>query len=102
MNINRLKLKLGIDDTESDDLLEILLLDAANLICLYIESDELPSSLICVAEDLTVKRYRKLGSEGLTSESIDVISSSFESDPLAEYISILDKYRKSVKKMRLL
>lgn len=99
-NIKRIQLKLDITDKE--DIIKVLFEDAANLICLYIEQAYIPSSLTFIAEDITVKRFRKLGSEGLYSESIDVISSTFESNPLAEYLPILENWKKNNKKVRLL
>lgn len=94
-SLDRLKLKLGLEDESQDDILAVLVDDASNLICLYLSIDTLPNSLNFIAEEIAIKRFRKIGSEGLTSESIDVISSSFESDSLAEYKPLLDEYKSS-------
>ena len=94
-SLDRLKVKLSLTDNEQDALLEILLEDASNSICLYISQDTLPEKLQWVAEEITIKRYRKIGSEGLKAESIDVIKNDFESNPIGEYKKFLDEYKAS-------
>lgn len=94
-SLDRLRLKLGLEDESQDDILAVLVDDASNLICLYLSTDSLPYSLNFIAEEIAIKRYRKIGSEGLTSESIDVIQSTFESDALAEYKPLLDEYKRN-------
>nr|DAP80540.1 MAG TPA: PORTAL PROTEIN, 15 PROTEIN, HEAD PROTEIN, VIRAL INFECTION, TAILED.2A [Caudoviricetes sp.] len=94
-SLDRIKLKLGLEDDAQDDLLSIFIDDASKLICLYISTETLPVNLNFIAEEIAIKRFRKIGSEGLTSESIDVIQSSFESDTLTEYKPLLDEYKKS-------
>lgn len=101
--LDRLKVKLSLEGDEQDALLEILLEDAANSICLYISQDSLPGKLQWIAEEIAIKRYRKIGSEGLKSESIDVIKNDFESNPIGQYRKILDEYKASKgKKVRFI
>lgn len=104
ISIDRFKIKLDIssNDVSQDDLLNILLEDASKAICLYLNCSTVPIMLEWIVEDLAVKKYRKLGSEGLSSESIDVINSTFESDMLIEYYPLLNKYSKNNGKVRLL
>lgn len=94
-SLDRLKLKLGLEDDSQNDILAILVDDASRLICLYLSVETLPNSLGFISEEIAIKRFRKIGSEGLTSESIDVIQSTFESDTLAEYKPLLDEYKKN-------
>lgn len=96
--LERIKLKLSIKNNEDDALLSMLLEDASNLICLYIGQDTLPSKLNWIAEEVAIKRFRKIGSEGLKAESIDVIKSDFESNPLSEYRLILEEYKSASKR----
>lgn len=91
--LERIKLKLSIKNNDDDALLSMLLDDASNLICLYINQDILPLKLNWIAEEIAIKRYRKIGSEGLKAESIDIIKNDFESNPLSEYELILEKYK---------
>ena len=94
-SLDRLRIKLSLTDNEQDALLEILLEDASNSICLYISEETLPDKLKWIAEEITVKRYRRIGSEGLRAESIDVIKNDFESNPIGQYRKFLDEYKAS-------
>lgn len=96
--LERIKLKLSIKNNDDDALLSMLLEDASNLICLYIGQDVLPSKLNWIVEEIAIKRFRKIGSEGLKAESIDVIKSDFESNPLSEYRLILEEYKSASKR----
>lgn len=106
MNISNLKTKLGLKDDESqDDLLSLLLSDAINYMKIYIESKEIPSELEFIAEEVAIKRYRRLGSEGISVEKIDVLSTSYKSDDFYEYKPLLKQYRANntrIKKLRMI
>lgn len=93
--LNRVKIKLGLNDGSKDELLTVLFDDASNLICAYINSDVLPDKLFWIAEDIAIKRYRKIGAEGMTSKQIDVIRKDFDADLLSEYASILNEYKRN-------
>jgi len=57
-----------------------LLSDAINYMSVYIESPTIPTELEFIAEEVAIKRYRRLGSEGISTEKIDVLSTSYKSD----------------------
>lgn len=92
MTLERIKLRLGITNYEQDDLLMILLNDAINYMTVYIGIDDIPTKLEFIAEEVTVKRYRRLGSEGISNEKIDVLSTTYNTDDFSEYKSIMDIY----------
>lgn len=90
--INRIKLRLGLDDYSQDALLLELLKGAQDAICLYTEEVELPSMLETTAVLLTVDCYNRLGTEGMKSENKGSLSQSFYDDMLDPYKAVLDKY----------
>lgn len=94
-SLNRIKVKLGLNDESTDELLSILFEDASNLICTYINSDTLPNNLLWIAEEIAIKRYRKIGAEGIKSEQIDVIKTDFDDSIIAEYQITLDQHIKN-------
>ena len=101
--MDRLKLYLGITDNSEDELLETILLDCEQMLKMYIGAKEVPMELEWIITELSVKRYRKIGSEGLKSEQIDVITNTFEDgDPLAPYQSILNDYKRKSNRLRML
>lgn len=102
MYLERIKLKLGITDKEQDDLLMVLLGDAKDYMSIYIESKEIPAELEFIIEEVTIKRYRKLGSEGISTEKIDVLSTSYKSDDFYEYKPLMKLYKNNNVKIRKL
>lgn len=92
--LNRIKIKLGLNDGNKDELLTVLFDDASNLVCTYINSDVLPQKLSWIAEEIAIKRFRRIGAEGITSKQIDVIKKDFDNNIISEYIVALDRYIK--------
>lgn len=90
--INRIKLRLSLDDYSQDALLLELLKGAQDAIRLYTEEVELPSMLETTAVLLTVDCYNRLGTEGMKSENKGSLSQSFYDDMLDPYKAVLDKY----------
>lgn len=106
MDISKIKIKLGLQaDGSQDELLAILLSDAINYMSVYIESPTIPTELEFIAEEVAIKRYRRLGSEGISTEKIDVLSTSYKSDDFYEYKPLLKQYKANntrIKKLRML
>lgn len=98
-----IKLKLSITNNEQDALLEVLCNDAYNYMCVYFDCDSKstdrskrypPIQLQFVLENVVVKRYRRLGAEGISIEKIDVLSTTYEGgDDFAEYFDIMQRYK---------
>ena len=86
-----------------DDLLTALCYDAYNYMCIFFDCDSKspdrskrypPIQLQFVLENVVVKRYRRLGAEGISIEKIDVLSTTYESgDDFAEYFDIMQRYK---------
>ena len=93
--LENVKIKLSIADDSEDDLLELLLNDAYNYMMIYFDGD-IPTELQFIMENVAVKKYRRLGAEGISIEKIDVLSTTYESgDDFAEYIPIMTKYKEN-------
>lgn len=106
-SLDNLKAKLNMQNDDNDLVLGLFLDDAVNLIMLYLEVEVFPDELGFIAEDIAVKKYRRMGNEGVQSEKIDVLTTTFSSSKyLEEYIPYLDLYKKNTlkkdKKLRLL
>ena len=93
--LDNVKIKLSIADDSEDDLLELLLNDAYNYMMIYFDG-EVPTELQFIMENVAVKKYRRLGAEGIYIEKIDVLSTTYETgDDFAEYIPIMTKYKEN-------
>ena len=62
---------------------------------IYFDGD-IPTELQFIMENVAVKKYRRLGAEGISIEKIDVLSTTYETgDDFAEYIPIMTKYKEN-------
>ena len=94
MTLDYIKILLGLEDDDSqDEVLTVLLTNAVSTINVYLGVTELPNELEFVAEQLAIIKYNKLGSEGISTEKIDVLSTTYQADELASFKTILDSYK---------
>lgn len=93
MTLDNIKILLGIEDNSQDIILTILLSNAVSTINVYLGVTELPQELNFVAEQLAVIKFNKLGSEGIQTEKIDVLSTTYQADELASFKAVLDIYK---------
>lgn len=87
--IKRVKTLLGIDDDLQDSLLEEI---QDNTIALYIAltgADAVPSDHDFMIREVMVKRYNRLGNEGMSQERQADMLQVFNSDDFSEYKDIL-------------
>lgn len=98
MDLTNIKLKLGLLDDSEDELLAVLLSDSINYMMVYIGED-VPKELEFIAEEVAIKRYRRIGSEGISTEKVDVLSTTYNTEnDFKEYIPIMDKYKSKISK----
>ena len=91
MLLNRIKVLLGISNNDNEELLiEIVELTKSKILN-YINKSELPLELEFVLIELSVQRYNRIGSEGISSESVDGRITSYDDD-FNNYKVYLDDY----------
>ena len=94
MTLDNIRVLLSlVDDNSQDEILTVLLNNAANTILLYLGVESFPEELTFIAEQMTVIKYRRLGAEGIDTEKIDVLSTKYIADDLKPFISMLDRYK---------
>ena len=87
--LNRIKTLLGI--TDNDELIYEIIGLTKSKILNYINKEELPKELEFILVELSIQRYNRIGSEGISSESVDGKSVSYEDD-FENYKTYLDDY----------
>ena len=87
-----------LPDESNKDLLNELIQTITDRLLLRLGAAELPPSFNSICVDATVKMYRRMYYEGITSEAIDSINTSFINDILAEYDKEILGYRKAKEK----
>lgn len=91
--LNKLLLMLNLsDETANTALLTALLEASTNKVLIHTNSTTLPPSLEWIVIELAIKRFNRLGSEGVASESVEGISKTYEgeADELAAYMNYIN------------
>lgn len=80
------RLRVRLPDTNlTDDQLNEYLLTVSDRLCLRLGAATLPAAFASVCVDAAVKMVRRVYYEGISSESVSNLSTSFVDDILAEY-----------------
>ncbi|HEP1794298.1 TPA: phage head-tail connector protein [Streptococcus suis] len=89
--IKQVKALLGISDNLQDDLLEVIQeLTEAHFMA-YTGQEIIPTKLEFVIVEVMVKRFNKLGSEGMSSHGVEGLSMSFDLDDFASYDKVIHR-----------
>ena len=102
--LDSIKLRIGIEDTKQDALINDIIADVQARVLAYINQDGLvqsvlPIGLDFVTKDIVIKIYNKIGDEGKESSSEGNVSNTWEAPAdLSDYSDVLDVYRKSYKR----
>lgn len=88
--LNRIRVILGV--YEQDELLIELIDITQEKIMSYLNVNEVPRNLTWILVELVVQRFNRIGSEGLTTESVDGKQNSYVEDELSQYKVYLDEY----------
>lgn len=86
----RIKTLTGV--FEQDELLIEIIQVIEEKILLYLGLNEVPSALGWIVVELSIARFNRIGSEGMSSESVDGGTSSYIEDELGQYKVYLDNY----------
>lgn len=81
------------DDSITDDALFEYVQTAIDRICLRLAVETLPKAFESIAVDVVVKMHRRTFYEGIASESVDTLSTSFVNDLLDEYADEFQAYK---------
>ncbi|HDJ2900224.1 TPA: phage head-tail connector protein [Staphylococcus aureus] len=99
--LKTLKTRIGIDDEQQDEQLKVIISNVEKelLAMLPTIEDTIPEEIEFIVVEVSTKRYNRIGAEGMTSETQDGRSSSYELNDFDEYKSVLNNlYFKDEKK----
>ena len=95
--LNDLKLMLGITDTSLDDKLNLIISAATARLKVLLGGIDPPESLFYIIREVSIIRFNKIGSEGMTSHSVEGESLTFGDNDFAGYKEDIDLYLESQK-----
>ena len=90
--LENVKLLLSINDNVQDELLKRIIDNTEKRLISLLPSDmeTIPDRLEYIVEEVAVKRFNRVGAEGMTKESIDGRSNTFQSNDFDEYMDVID------------
>lgn len=99
MSLQDVKLLLGIKDNSRDDLLNLLIDNAQTQLLGRLQVvDEVPPSLEYIVPELVVRRYNRIGSEGMSSETVEGHSATYDDNDLLAYEFEIDRFLNTIRK----
>lgn len=94
--LTRIKIRLGINDDAQDDLLNEFITSTCDVISLRVGVITFPKVLESIAVETVISAYNRRGSEGASSEAVDVISTSYITNLLEPYAEQLENFKKGL------
>lgn len=89
--LEKIKRRLGIDDTQQDNLILDLISDAESYFKVLTGADGVADKYAFIIRDVALKLYVRKGSEGAESESIDGYSIKYTKSLFEEYLPMLER-----------
>ena len=93
--LNNLKLMLGIDGTDRDELLNLIISNTTARLMTLIGGIEPPSSLNHIILEVAIIRFNRIGSEGLASHSVEGESQTFKENDFDAFASDIQAFLES-------
>ena len=92
--LKNIKILLGIDpeDTSRDALLELIISTVTARLQVLLGGIEPPESLEYIILEVTIKRFNRIGSEGLTSHSVEGETLSFNDSDFGAFASDIQAF----------
>lgn len=92
--LNNVRTVLGIEDALQDDVLGILISNVMSHLKGMLKKD-VPSELGYIVEEITVRRFNRVGTEGMKSESVEGHKVDFYDlkDEFTPYMAIIESYK---------
>ena len=94
--LDAIKIILGIADKSLDSQLNIIIANTTARLKMLLGGLDVPENLNYVVTEVSVKRFNRIGSEGITSHTVEGESMSFTDDDFAEFAGDIQAYLDSV------
>ena len=94
--LEEIKIILGIADNALDSQLNIIISNTKARLKMLLGGLDVPENLNYVVTEVSVKRFNRIGSEGITSHTVEGESMSFTDDDFAEFAGDIQAYLDSV------
>jgi hypothetical protein len=93
--LENLKQFLGISDSDRDAVLKLIISNATARLTLLLGGIEPPEELNHIILEVSIIRYNRIGSEGLSSHSVEGESLTYRESDFAAYMDEIDAFLKA-------
>jgi hypothetical protein len=92
--LQRIKTILDIEDNRQDEVITIIMENVSNHLKALL-GKEIPAELNYIVEEITVRRFNRLGTEGMKSEAVEGHSVTFYDlkDEFVPYEDVIDAHK---------
>lgn len=94
--LDDVKLLLSIEDNQQDSLLELIQRLTESHYKAYANRKTVPGTHDFIIVEVMVKRFNRLGDEGMKSKSIEGLAMSFDTRDFDAYADIINRESKSI------
>jgi hypothetical protein len=98
--LEKIKLLLGITDSDKDPLLQQIVVMVTARLKALLGGIEPPESMDYIITEVSVKRFNRIGSEGLSAHSVEGESQTFTDSDFAEFADDIQAYKDSQKTIK--
>lgn len=97
--LERIKTILGIEDSLQDEVITIIMENVSSHLKVML-GKEIPDDLNFIVEEITIRRFNRLGTEGMKSESVEGHSITFYDlkDEFVPYSDIIASHKEPPEK----
>lgn len=99
--LERVKLRLKAEENIDEEVLKEYILSITDRLNLRLDVATLPTTFNSIVVDAVVKMHRRKYYEGIKSENVDTVSTSFVDSILDEYEKEIQDFKKSSKKAKV-
>ncbi|WP_347099575.1 phage head-tail connector protein [Staphylococcus ureilyticus] len=91
--LKNVKTMLSITDNKQDDILKNIINNTEQrlLVKLPEYENEVPSKLSFIVEEVAIKRFNRIGAEGMSTESVDGRTNTFINGDFDEYLDDIER-----------
>lgn len=90
--LGNLKIMLGITDSDMDEKLKLIIEGVKGRLKILLGGQEPPEDMDHIILEVSIVRFNRIGSEGLTSHTVEGEAQSYDSNDFAGYMDEITAY----------
>lgn len=92
MSLEDVKTLLGINDNDRDELINLIISNVESQLKARLDAEIIPIELQYIVTEVAIVRYNRLGSEGMSTESVEGHSATYNQNDFSPYSYEIQNY----------